>query len=251
MATPWELARRAARGRRKAEQMTPEQALAERERLERERAEAKRRTDDAGAEVDRLDRSIRDAKAARAEALQAQARGGAAVDLDALDCEAADLRRARERASESRRAAAQAAKIAAAEHEQLHRDQFAALAEHAQGLTDEAMQRLEALEPSFRQAHGAWMLARREWNRLTGPNDLEPVPHPPLPEPGTVFGYPPPRPPGVRPEDEPDIEADPDPEPGTGRTFEHVDGRRKRTRHGEMLDRELAKSEEWREVEAA
>ena len=114
-----------------------------------------------------------------------------------LDSEVADLNREQEREAAAGRAAMEGQREAQRELEQLHRDEFEALAEHAESLTVEAMEKMAALQGPYGDAYAAWATARREWNKLACFNKLDPCVHSPLPEPSSLFTAQPPRPPQI------------------------------------------------------
>ena len=129
--------------------------------------------------------------------------------------------------------------------------EFEAFAENAERLTGKAMEKLAALQEPYIAAYEAWLAARREWNVLARYNELEPVPHSPLPRPGEIFTAQPPRPPQIEHPDGPGpVSEEPaQPDAGTPRTYEHEDGRTQGVQVGDPLDSVFAEDPNWRVVE--
>lgn len=235
--------------------MTKQQALKERDRL---RGEANRATAAADGHRDTLallDRKLANLEQERKAALREQARTGSTADVEAFDRRQDKLARDRERAERAADAARDAGKHAEREFEELHRREFAALAEHAEELTREALGRLDQLEALYRPAYDAWRAARDEWNELGRRNGLSPVPFPALAGPHAVFAGPAPRPAEVEPADHPEHATDVDepavdePDPGGTRVWEHADGRTQGAQIGGEFDQVLTANPQWQPLD--
>lgn len=233
--------------------MTKQQALKERDRLRGEANRASVAADEHRDEMALLDRKLANLEQERKAALREQARTGTSADVEAFDRRQDKLVRDRERAEQAASAAQDAGKRADREFEDLHRREFAALAEHAEELTREALDRLDQLEALYYQAYDAWRAARSEWNELGRRNGLSAVPFPALTAPHAVFAGPAPRPAEVEPADRPEHATTPDAaesEPGGTRIWEHADGRTQGAQIGSEFDQVLAADPQWRPLDA-
>jgi len=72
--------------------------------------------------------------------------------------------------------------------DELHRVEFEAFAQHAEGFTRDAHAKLDALREPMAQATAAWQEAAAAWQPLVAPNGLRPVQRCPLPPAGALFG---------------------------------------------------------------
>lgn len=202
------------------ETMSTKKALAERERLREEAKRARSSRIEHAERAKEADARLKKLPAEREAALRKQARTGEPTGVEKLDTE----RRTLESTIASERAARDAAnagwKAAEGELEALHFEQFAAFADNAEQLTEEAERRREALLAELRATHEAEQAARSEWGLIVASHNrvlaerldsaqkaqgelkrrkLSPPPPSPLVAPGELEAAPPIRPPEIEP----------------------------------------------------
>lgn len=200
--------------------MSTKKVLAERERLREEAKRARSRQIEHGERADEAQARLKKLPAEREAALRKQARTGEPAGVEPLDAERRTLEStiATERAA--RNAANAAWRAAEGELEVLHFEHFAAFADNAERLTEEAERRRQSLLAELRATHEAEQAARSEWGLIVASHNrvlaerldpaakaqgelkrrkLSPPPPSPLAAPGELEAAPPIRPPEIEP----------------------------------------------------